>query len=48
MAEYIVGLKGYVTVEADSGEEAIDKALTETPDEMEAEILEIHYERKEG
>ena len=44
MAEYVIGLKGYVIVEADSDEEAIDEALLETPDEMEAEILEIHYE----
>lgn len=46
MAEYVIGLKGYVIVEADSDEEAIDEALLETPDEMEAEILEIHYERR--
>lgn len=45
MAEYVVGLKGYVIVNADSVEEAIDSALIETPDEMEAEILEIHYPR---
>lgn len=43
MAEYIVKLEGYVTVYADSDEEAIENALMETPDEMEAEIAEIHY-----
>lgn len=43
MAGYVVGLTGYVYIEADSEEEAIDKALNETPDEMEAEIIEIHY-----
>ena len=47
MAEYVVSLKGYVIVEADSDEEAIDNALMEIPDEMEAEILEIHYEPKQ-
>lgn len=45
MAEYVVGLSGYVVVHADSDEEAIDNALMEIPDEMEAEILEIHYEK---
>lgn len=46
MAEYIVELKGYIVVNADSDEEAIDKALYETPDEIEAEIIEIHYENQ--
>lgn len=46
MAEYVVGLKGYVIVEADNDEEAIENALNETPDEMVAEILEIHYENQ--
>ena len=46
MAEYIVELKGYVVVNADSEEEAIDNALIETPDELEAEIIEIHYEKQ--
>lgn len=47
MAEYVVSLKGYVIVEADSDEEAIENALNETPDEMAAEIIEIHYEPKQ-
>ena len=47
MAEYIVGLQGYVYVEADSDEEAIEKALLETPNEIEAQILEIHYYEQE-
>lgn len=47
MAEYVVGLTGYVIVEADSDEEAIDNALSEIPDEMEAEIIEVHYEPKQ-
>lgn len=46
MAEYVIGLQGYVYVEADSDEEAIEKALCEIPDEMEAQILEIHYEQE--
>lgn len=46
MAEYIVELKGYVVVNADNDEEAIDNALNETPDEIEAEIIEIHYEKQ--
>lgn len=46
MAEYVVGLKGYVIVSAESDEEAIENALLETPDEMEAEIIEIHYEKR--
>lgn len=47
MAEYVVGLSGYVIVNADSDDEAIENALSEIPDEMEAEILEIHYEPKQ-
>lgn len=47
MAEYVVALSGYVIVNADSDDDAIDKALMETPDEMNAEILEIHYETKQ-
>lgn len=43
MAEYVIGLQGYVYVEADSDDEAIEKALTEIPNEIEAQILEIHY-----
>lgn len=46
MAEYVIGLQGYVYVEADSDEEAIEKALAETPNEIEAQILEIHYEQE--
>ena len=42
MAEYVVVLTGYVLVDADS-EEAIEKALNEAPNEMSAEIVEIHY-----
>ena len=45
MAEYIVQLTGYIVVNADSDEEAIDTALFETPDEIEAKIIEIHYEK---
>ena len=47
MAEYVVSLNGYVIVEADSAEEALDKASYETPDTMEAKIIEIHYEPKQ-
>lgn len=43
MAEYVIGLQGYVYVEADSDDEAIEKALTEIPNEIEAQILEIHH-----
>lgn len=43
MTEYVIGLSGYVIVKADSDEEAIEAALLETPDEMQAEIIEIHY-----
>ena len=44
MAEYVVVLTGYVLVDADSEEEeAIEKALNEAPNEMSAEIVEIHY-----
>ena len=46
MAEYVVGLQGYVIVEADSDDEAIEKALNEVPNEISAEILEIHYEQE--
>lgn len=41
MAEYVIGLKGHVIVDAGSAEEAIDNALIENPNE----ILEIHYPR---
>ena len=47
MAEYLVALNGYVLVDADSEEEAIEKALNEAPDDMGAEILEIHYSTDE-
>ena len=43
MAEYLVALTGYVLVDADSEEEAIDKALNEAPNELGAEILEVRY-----
>ena len=46
MAEYIVSLQGYVIVEADSDEEAIEKAINEGPNEISAEILEIHYSKE--
>ena len=43
MAEYVVVLTGYVLVNADSEEEAIEKAVNEAPNEISAEIVEIHY-----
>ena len=42
MAEYVVVLTGYVLVNADSEEEAIEKAVNEAPNEISAEIVEIH------